>query len=167
MNPPADDMVARLFQEHARVLLLYARQWVDAAAAEDVVQRVFVRLLAKGQLPVDPRTWLFRCVRNEAISVWRSDQRRGRRERSVAEEAAFWFIPQPEDRIDARAAQEVMASLPASQREVVMLRIWSGLTLAQIAGITGLAVSTVHDQYHAAMAAMRKRLEAPCRKTNP
>ena len=156
-----------MFNEHARVLLLYARQWVDAAAAEDIVQRVFVRLLAQNQLPKDVRTWLFRCVRNETISIWRSDQRRGRRERSVAEGKAPWFIPQPEDRIDARAAQEALASLPASQREVVMLRIWSGLTLAQVASVTGLAVSTVHDQYNAALSSMRQRLESPCRNPAP
>src|SRR5436309_15644873 len=99
----ADAAVADMFEAHGPALLLYARQWVDAAAAEDVVQRVFVRLLASGRLPADARTWLFRCVRNEAISAWRTDQRRGRRERTVAsadgEAGAAWFVPRPEDRI--------------------------------------------------------------------
>src|SRR3954452_1754003 len=93
------DAVADMFEAHGPALLLYARQWVDAAAAEDVVQRVFVRLLASGRLPADARTWLFRCVRNEAISAWRSDRRRGRRERSAetadGEAEAAWFVPRP------------------------------------------------------------------------
>src|SRR4051794_7840601 len=121
------EAVADMFEAHGPALLLYARQWVDAAAAEDVVQRVFVRLLASGRLPADARTWLFRCVRNEAISAWRSDGRRGRRERSAAtadgEAEAAWFVPRPEDRIDAAAAQAALAALPAEQREIVTLRI--------------------------------------------
>lgn len=164
------DVVADMFEAHGPALLLYARQWVDAAGAEDVVQRVFVRLLASGRLPADARTWLFRCVRNEAISAWRSEQRRERRERSAAagaDAATAWFVPRPEDRIDAAAAQAALAALPAEQREIVTLRIWSGLTLAEVGRVTGLPVSTVHHHYNAALKALRQRLESPCpnRKT--
>lgn len=165
MTQPADT-VSQMFHAHARALKLYARQWVDLAGAEDVVQRVFVRLLAGGRLPAEPRTWLFRCVRNEAVSAWRSARRRDRRERAAVE-AAPLFVPRPDDPIDALAAQEALRVLPPDQREVVALRIWSGLTLAEISGVTGRAVSTVHDQYRAALAAMRKQLESPCRKSNP
>ena len=161
------EAVADMFEAHGPALLLYARQWVDAAAAEDVVQRVFVRLLASGRLPADARTWLFRCVRNEAISAWRSDRRRGRRERTAAETAggeagAAWFVPRPENRIDAAAAQAALAALPDEQREIVTLRIWSGLTLAEIGRVTGLPVSTVHHHYKAALKVLRNRLESPC-----
>ena len=132
------------------------------------MQRVFVRLLASGRLPTDARTWLFRCVRNEAISAWRSERRRGRRERTVAatttdgEAGAAWFVPRPEDRIDAAAAQAALAALPAEPREIVTLRIWSGLTLSEIGRVTGLPVSTVHHHYHTALKALRQRLESPC-----
>ena len=165
-NPPAGDAVADMFNAHAPALVLYARQWVGAAAAEDVVQRVFARLLsdlaAAGRLPDDPRTWLFRCVRNEAVTAWRADRRRDRRERAAGAAAAGWFAPRPDDRIDARAAEAALAALPPVQREVVTLRIWSGLTLAQTAAVTGLAVSSVHYHYAAALAALRSRLESPC-----
>src|SRR3954452_5289063 len=161
------DAVADMFEAHGPALLLYARQWVDAAAAEDVVQRVFVRLLASGRLPADARTWLFRCVRNDAISAWRSDRRRGRRGRTAAttadgEAGAAWFVPRPEDRIDAAAAQAALAALPAEQREIVTLPIWSGLTLAGHGPVTGLPVSTVHHYYNAALKSLRQRLESPC-----
>jgi RNA polymerase sigma factor (sigma-70 family) len=163
--------VADMFEAHGPALLLYARQWVDAGGAEDAVQRVFVRLLASGRVPADARTWLFRCVRNEAISAWRSEQRRGRRERNASaargESEAAWFVPGPEDRIDAAAAQAALAALPAEQREIVTLRIWSDLTLAEIGRVTGLPVSTVHHHYNTALKALRQRLESPCpnRKT--
>lgn len=167
---PADVRIRELFVAHGPALLLYARQWLDRAAAQDVVQDVFVRLIASGggggRMPAEPRTWLFRCVRNAAISACRAQGRRGRRERAAGEMAAGgggWFVPRVEDRLDAEAAQRALAALPPVQREVVTLRIWSGLTLAQVAEVTGVAVSTVYDQYRAALKAVRERLEQSCR----
>jgi RNA polymerase sigma-70 factor, ECF subfamily len=158
--------ITQLFKAHSRALLLYARQWLDDWAAEDVVQRVFVRLLASSQVPDDPRAWLFRCVRNEAISAWRSQRRRGRNEKAAGAEGRAWFVPRPDDSIDATTAQEALASLPAEQREIVALRLWSGLTLSQIGSVSGMAASTVHLHYAQAMNALRQRLEVPCQKQN-
>jgi RNA polymerase sigma-70 factor (ECF subfamily) len=166
MKNPADNKVAELFGAHAAALVLYARQWVDLALAEDVVQKVFVNLLAGASAPAEPQTWLFRCVRNEAISAWRSQRRRNRRDQSAADEALSWFVPHPEDRLDAAAAQQALRSLGLEEREIVTLRLWSGLTLAEIAQVTGLAISTVHGRYQSALAALREQLEPPCRKTN-
>jgi RNA polymerase sigma-70 factor (ECF subfamily) len=166
MTPRTDDTVAQLFEAHATALLFYARQWLDEAAAEDAVQRVFVRLIAGGRRPADARTWLYRCVRNEAISGSRSDHRRRRRERAVASNAGRWFVASPEDRIDAVAAEAALRSLSPVRREIVTLRLWSGLTLAQVAEVMGLAVSTVHGHFRSALTEMRQQMEPPC-PTNP
>jgi RNA polymerase sigma-70 factor (ECF subfamily) len=165
METPADPRIRELFVAHGPALLLYARQWLDGPAAQDVVQDVFVRLIARGRMPAEPRTWLFRCVRNAAISACRSRGRRGRRERAArpAASGGEWFVPRVDDRIDAESAQQALAALPAAQREIVTLRIWSGLTLAQVAEVTGLPVSTVHDHYRLALKAVRERLEQSCR----
>jgi RNA polymerase sigma-70 factor, ECF subfamily len=166
---PGDITIRELFVAHGPALLLYARQWLDRAAAQDVVQDVFVRLIAGGRMPAEPRTWLFRCVRNAAISACRSQGRRGRREGRAGRAAGGggWFVPRVEDRIDAKAAQAALAALPAAQREVVTLRIWSGLTLAQVADVTGMPMSTVYDQYRAAIKAVRERLEQSCSRIPP
>jgi RNA polymerase sigma-70 factor (ECF subfamily) len=102
-------------------------------------------------------------VRNAAISAWRSSRRRDRREQATAQQSTAWFVPRPEDRLDAQTAQQALAQLPPIQREILTLRIWSGLTLAQIAEVTGLVVSAVHGHYRTALAAMRERLEQSCR----
>jgi len=162
-QPLRDATVAELFAAHSQALQLYARQWVGAVEADDVVQRVFVKMLASGRLPQDARTWLFRCVRNEAIGAWRSARRRGRREQAVAADASEWFEARPEILLDARAAQSALESLPDDQREVVMLRLWSGLTLAEVADVVGAAVSTVHARYQAALESLRKIMEVPCK----
>ena len=161
-----DTSVEELFDAHSRALLLYARQWAGANAAEDVVQRVFVRLLSQSPLPAEPRTWLFKCVRNEAIDAWRSDHRRGRREQAVAIDAHAWFKSHPHDRLDAAAAQSAVQCLPTELREVVTLRLWSGLTLSEIADVTGVVPSTVHKRYEAAIESLREILEKPCKSQN-
>jgi RNA polymerase sigma-70 factor (ECF subfamily) len=164
MTPPAGASVTQLFKAHAPALLLYARQWLDAAMAEDIVQEVFVRLLTGQRVPSEPRTWLYRCVRNASISAWRSNRRRTDREQASKRESLF--IPKVEDLIDAEAAQEALARLPQMQREIVTLRIWSDLALAEIKEITGLPISTIHDQYRCALKEMREQLERTWRKTS-
>ncbi len=158
-----DEAVAELYDRHAPALLLYAHQWVGTEA-EDVVQRVFVTLIAGRKLPTEPRTWLFRCVRNEAMGIIRAGRRRQRREGTIAGTRREWFEPRPEDPLNAVEAQAALEALPEELREVVTLRLWGDLTLAEIAEVTGVAVSTVHGRYETAMETLRKQLESPCGK---
>ena len=153
--------------ERSAGLALYARQWLDAASAEDVVQEAFTAMLTLGRAPDDPMAWMCRAVRNAAIDYARSASRRRRREQAVAETRSEWFEARPESLIDARTAEEVLRGLPAEYREVVVLRIWGGLGLAQIARIMQIGVTTVHDRYAWALEQMRNTLEKPCRTTMP
>jgi len=161
----SDHSLAVLLQELGPALVLYARTWAARDEAEDVVQRVFVRLLASKRSPLEPRSWLFRCVRNEAISWRRSLRRRLLRERKRARATESLFDFHPGEAIDLHDAQEALELLPAHQREIVVLRIWSGLTLAEIAAITSIPLSTAHDRYRSALAAMRARLEPSWKNT--
>jgi RNA polymerase sigma-70 factor (ECF subfamily) len=158
MTRPTGNSIAELFKALAPALVLYARQWTGPVGAEDVVQEVFVRMLAASNQPAEPKTWLFRCVRNAAISAGRSTRRRGKREESIAAESPEWFVAKHDDRIDAKAAQAAMSELPIEQREILTLRIWSQMTLAEISAITGVPISTVHDSYKTALASLRARM---------
>ena len=157
-------------------LVLYARQVLpaeDRASAEDVVQELFVRLIARAggpeglDEPPHPSAWLHRCVRNACLDERRTRVRRQHRERSVAADRADWFEPRIDDLVDARSAQAALESLPDLPRQIVVLRVWSGLTLTEVAGVTGQPVSTVHDQYRKALAAIRQRIEARSRHARP
>src|SRR5262245_7792565 len=76
--------LAALWERHSPALLLYARQ--KSAAAEDLVQTAFLSLARQAEPPRDPVTWLYRVVRNGAVSHWRQEQRRQRREQAMAEQ---------------------------------------------------------------------------------
>jgi len=150
------------YDARAGSLVLYARQWVSAEAAEDVVQDVFVRMTVRREAPRDAKAWLFRAVRNGAISHLRSRGRRRRRERGWAAAQPEAFEARPEDVIDAKAAQVGLESLPPDQREAIVLRIWGGMTLQQTSAIMGQPVTTVFRKYRQGLAAIRERMASRC-----
>src|ERR1051325_3323707 len=149
------------FDAYAGRLVLYARQWLEAQWAEDVVQDVFIRLMAQSREPDSVKSWLFASVRNAAISAFRSESSRRNRERKVAGESNEWFEKHPADLVDA-AAGAALTKLAAREREVIVLRIWGELTLSEIGEVVGMPLSSVHDCYRSGIAALRKILESSC-----
>lgn len=144
-------------------MVLYARQWLDAAAAEDVVQEALVALLSQPTPPQNAVAWMYRTVRNAAIDAARSSARRRRREQVVAESRREWLEPTSDSRLDAQAAEQALKQLAPDYRQVVVLRIWGELGFAEIAEIMELSVSTVHGRYRSALNQLRTALEKPCR----
>jgi RNA polymerase sigma-70 factor (ECF subfamily) len=146
----------------ASALTLYARQWLDAAAAEDVVQEALTVLLTQSRTPDEPLAWMYRAVRNAAIDTARAAVRRKRREQTVAAARTEWFDASAEGLLDARTAEAALCTLAPQHREIVLMRIWGDLPFSQIAGILDLSVSTVHARYTTALAELRKKLENSC-----
>jgi RNA polymerase sigma-70 factor (ECF subfamily) len=136
------------FDRHAAGLVLYARQWVGREAAEDVVQEVFVKLAGQKECPGNVRAWLLRSVRNGAIDALRMGKRRRVREERSGE--ARWFETRGEP-VDVEGLELAMKGLSAEEREIVILRIWGGATLEEIAEVMGIGVSTVHGRYRQAL----------------
>jgi RNA polymerase sigma-70 factor (ECF subfamily) len=156
MGPEA---LARLVDDCSAALVLYARQW--CAAPEDVVQEAFVRLAAQDRPPDQPVAWLYRVVRNRALSAARSDRRRRRHESAAAARRAGWFLASAAH-LDADAASQALQRLPGDQRETVVAHVWGGLTFEQIGELTGVSASTAHRRYVLALEGLRERLDVPC-----
>lgn len=154
--------LASSFDVHSATLSLFARQWLERAAAEDIVQDVFISLMSQRRVPDNVKAWLYKAVRNAAISHARSSARRSTRELRLAEQRPEFFEPQPHDLIDASAAQEALASLAAEQREVIVMRLWAQMTLAEIADITGQAVSTLFSRYRTGLSEIKRIMESSC-----
>lgn len=158
------ERITQLVTQRAAALALYARQWLDAAAAEDAVQEALIALLARTEAPEDALAWMYRVVRNSAIDGVRAASRRQRREEAVATTRSEWFESGADSLIDARAGEDALQTLAHEQREIVVMRIWGDLSFQQIAHVLNLGVATVHDRYAAALKQMRIRLEKPCPK---
>lgn len=156
------EMLKRLLDRHGGPLLLYARQWCDSP--EDVLQESLIKLMRMKKPPHNPVGWIYRAVRNGAISAARAGARRKRREAAVAEMGRPWFDPAEGERLDAMAATGALKQLSIQQRETIVARLWGGLSFDQIAKLTGTSSSTAHRRYEAGLAALREELGASCPK---
>jgi len=157
------ELLGRLFDRHSAALELYARQLCDSA--EDVVQEALIERAGQAQSPHDAVAWLYRVVRNKAMSAARSAGRRQRHEAAAADRRPVWFQRSAADQIDAGTAAAALESLPVEQREVVVARIWGGLTFQEIGRLVDVSDSAAHRRYEAALLALRQKLRVPCPKS--
>ncbi|MBX3412301.1 MAG: sigma-70 family RNA polymerase sigma factor [Pirellulales bacterium] len=161
MSEELPDRLGRLVDRYGGPLVLYARQWT--ASAEDVVQETFIKLVDLRPWPEPIEPWLFRVTRNAAISERRSFWRRKRREQAVSREDRS-FVPRA-DSLDGQVASAALEQLPGELREIVVARLWGGLTFEQIAEVHATSLATVYRRYQAAIAALREILGASCPNT--
>jgi RNA polymerase sigma factor (sigma-70 family) len=146
---------ADLVDRHGPALMLYARQWCDSP--QDVVQEAFLKLFALRTLPREVVPWLFRVVRNSALDARKSARRRQRRE-AIAARPLRWFAEATVDNLDAEKATAALKALPDEDREVIVARLWGGLTFEQIAGIANCSPSTAFRRYTAGIETLRKQM---------
>jgi RNA polymerase sigma-70 factor (ECF subfamily) len=149
--------------QHGAALVLLARQWVpDRADAEDIVQEAFVRFWRSRHRAADPVAYLYTCVRHYALEWLRSRRRRVRREEAAARPEALdrtgLFTCPLEQAEWVQAIETALRRLPEGQREVLVLKIWGGLTFAQIAEALQIPVNTAASRYRYALARLREQL---------
>jgi RNA polymerase sigma factor (sigma-70 family) len=134
-----------------RLTRFCAHQLGNAHDAEEVVQDVFARLLARNDrldLAEDPSVLLFRIARNRCIDVRRKHRATtdGRLDPAARDER-----PQLELR-------EALAALPWAQREILLLTAVDGLGYREVAAILGCSLGTVASERATAILTLRRRL---------
>jgi RNA polymerase sigma-70 factor (ECF subfamily) len=145
--------------EHASRLLLFARQQARSEAdAQDLLQDAIVeswRCQADHQPP--PLALVFATIRHRAVDLARSADRRAHREAiSFDEMEPCWFDTSAEQRERARLIDQAMRTLPSIYRETVTLKIWGGLTFAEIAAALQIPANTAASRYRYGIAELRK-----------
>jgi RNA polymerase sigma-70 factor (ECF subfamily) len=146
--------------QHIATLILLARQWVPARAdAEDVVQEAFIRFWRSRHRVSDPAAYFYACVKHVALDWQRSRKRQCRREHARAHSETATMFAGPLDEAERRAAvEEALHSLPESQREVLVMRIWGGLSFPQIAAVLGTSDNTAKSRYRYAISKLSEQL---------
>jgi len=162
------DQISELLDRHGAALVLYARTWCAAAEdAADVVQEALIAVWRQPRPLERPLAWLYRTVRNRAIDARRADRRRHNHEsQAAAVRGEPWFAAPPESGLIAEEVTAALAELPVDHREVIVARLWSGMTFDEIAELTGSSSSTVHRRYAEGLASLREKLVSPCQHTN-
>lgn len=148
------------FDRHGPALVLLARAWVPTGAdAEDVVQEAFVRFWRSRSQAADPTAYLFACVKRCALDWVRTHGRRARREAVAARPEGEQVFEGPVEQAERQAAvAAALATLPDAQREVLVLRIWGGLTFPQIAAALDVPPDTAASRFRYALDKLRELL---------
>jgi len=145
-RPLTTDDVRELYAAHRLSLVRLASLLVDdRAGAEDVVQDAFAGLAAKGRSLRDPDSALA-YLRRSVVNGSRSALRRRRTARAYAPPRGLEDARPDERAVLAEEQREVLAAvgrLAPRQREVLVLRYWSGLTEAEIAATLGISRGAV------------------------
>lgn len=157
MDRAEHELVSWLLDEHGPALVLYAQQWCDIP--EDVVQESLMKLMAERPVPDNVVGWMYRVVRNTAVSASRAVKARSRHEQAAASQRHPWF-QNSHDGSDTEFITARLASLPLEQREPIVLRMWSGLSFQQIAELVGVSTSTAHRHYQQGIERLRSMCES-------
>lgn len=149
------------FKQYSAALEQYASQWTSSAG--DCVQEAFIQLAQQTKAPENVEAWLYRVVRNRALNTARADARRVCHERASA--ARLDHRPAGDavvETIGTTDLERALEHLTLDLREIVVLRVWSGLTWQEIATLADTSSSSAQRHYVQALEQLRRELEKPC-----
>lgn len=155
-SKPAQEVkpsLRQVFDAEESSLLRYAHGIVgQRETAEDLVQEAFLKLHAHWEEVTHPRAWLFRCIRNLALSHIRDHKR----ETPIEEGQEFQSSsPDPDHtlgKLEAIGALQLLISeLHEDERTLINLKYHEGLKYDQISQRTGLSIGNVGYKLHHAL----------------
>jgi RNA polymerase sigma-70 factor, ECF subfamily len=161
------DAFGDLYQRYARAVLgLAIRRLGDRGRAEDAVQEAFAsvwraaRSYKRDRGPVAP--WLYAVARN-AIA----DRGRARTEPPAEPTDMPSDEPGPPEQAEqswvAYRVHRAMEGIPETERTVLELAYWSGLSQSEIADRLGIPLGTVKTRTRSALARLADALEEELR----
>jgi RNA polymerase sigma-70 factor (ECF subfamily) len=170
---------ARAYDEHSRGVYGAAfRILGNAAQAQDVAQDVFLKVWRHPQ-KFDARrgelgSYLRLMARSRALDLWREGQAAGRASDRL-KLAVATQAPRTDERpgamaeleSDRREVRAALATLPAPQREAVVLAYWGGLTAEQVARRSGVPLGTAKSRIRLGITKLREQVEAAAGASAP
>ncbi|HEX9727883.1 MAG TPA: RNA polymerase sigma factor [Gemmatimonadales bacterium] len=149
-----------LFERHHQAVhALCYRLTGNAAAADDLTQESFLRILRyKGRFDGRAKftTWLYRLVRNRCLDHMAGERRdRKRLELFAADVSTTGHTPEREDE-RAGLVRDALSRLPPEKREVLVLSRFEDLGYRDIAVICDISVENVKVRAHRAIRELRR-----------
>jgi RNA polymerase sigma-70 factor (ECF subfamily) len=160
------EALAEAYRRHAGAVFGLARRVVEPAAAEEVVQEVFLRLWnapdrfdpERGSL----RSYLLAQAHGRAVDLLRSDtSRRAREEREARGHAEAGYDLEHEvwDLAVADRVKGALGVLPVDERRAIELAYFGGHTYREVAVLLGHPEGTVKSRIRAGLKRLRVELD--------
>lgn len=139
-----------IYDAHAQAVFAFVLNLTrDEAETADVLQDVFHKLVRQpGVLEgvENARVFLLRMAHRVMIDRFRRRATRARLEGEV-EPRVFAATEDPDAEAHRRALEAALGELPEEQRAVVHLKLWGGLTFAEIAEALEVPANTAASRY--------------------
>jgi len=158
---------ATLFDRHNRKIYAYAARRLGAGLADDIAAETFliafVRRDGYDRTRADAAPWLYGIAANLIARHARAEARHLRAmARTGAVDVVEWDADAIAGRLDAAAVRdrlaEALAALPATEREVLLLVAWAGLSRQDAATALDIPAGTARSRLHRARTQMRAAL---------
>jgi RNA polymerase sigma-70 factor (ECF subfamily) len=131
--------------------------------AEDILQEVFYRFSrysVRWKMIKNHKAFVFKVVRNEANRFLKQKVSLNKKAELNPElKNALLSVIQGSDREAEEILTEALARLPDGQREVIILKIFEGMTFKEIARICKLSANTAASRYRYGLSKLRIFLE--------
>lgn len=155
--------LAQLVERHHSPLsgYLYRMTNGDQQLAEDLVQETFLRVvrgIGQYRYPRPFKPWLYAIATNLTRDHYKAA---GTRLTTVLDEDLFSESSPEEATVTQDETEQViatLASMPDFQREVIVLRFYQGLSIADIAETLAIPVGTVKSRLSLGLKRLRERL---------
>jgi RNA polymerase sigma-70 factor (ECF subfamily) len=153
----------RLYREQGRAVLSYAlRRVEDSEDAADVVAETFLVAWRRlGEVPIGDgaRLWLYGVARLTLANLHRSERRRTRLGRRLAETLRTELSTHPAPAGEAAEALRAMADLGEDDRELLLLVTWEELSPGEAARVLGISALAARSRLHRARRRLRGLME--------
>lgn len=138
--------------------------WVGGKrdGAEDWVQSAFIKLAAEEPQPENCVAWLFTVTKRLAINDQMAQVKRRSREKQAVDRS-----PRPADQNHDFEMRDLLDQLEAREREIVIAKIWGGLTFDEISSLYGESKASVWRTYQDGLAKLRHVYEKAEHESSP
>ena len=165
--------ISQLIERHSNRVRDYIRMMVkDRDLADDILQETFikaVRVIDEGRYADTGKflSWVLRIAHNQVIDYFRSQKSSKTVNESESGYNVLGTLRFADSTVEDKMISEQIATdvrrlvehLPEEQREVVMLRYYSGLSFQEIADQTEVSINTALGRMRYALINLRKMIK--------
>jgi RNA polymerase sigma-70 factor (ECF subfamily) len=157
-----ESLFESLYSAHSADVLRYAlRRGVDYPDAEEVVVETFLVCWRRlGEVPDSALPWLLGVARRVLSNQWRAKGRRLALHGKLATAGHRPSLGAPDGGADPSELKTALASLRDSEREVLALVVWQGLTHEAAATVLGCTRNAVTKRYLKACRTLKAQLSS-------